>query len=956
VPVLFVSHSSKDDSLANSLEEWLRANGITDVFVDHHDIAGGDKWHEKLRESAGACRVIVCLVTEHWLASHECYGEFVAACYLGKRIVPLFLLPPLESLDDECRKRLGKVRAEDQGIELYSSLAVNAILDLDGDRTIANRLKEGLRAAGAIARIGLDPRVFPIDRVQRPMPFPGLASFGDDDADAALFFGRSREIAAALEDLRKIRAERDQRPFVILGASGAGKSSLLKAGLIPRLRREAPAWLQLRAFRPGANPILNFAEALSRTLRDYGKVEAHGVIRDRLVDAWSNAERVNSDLAESACAALETVLEAEGCRLRDAAGRVGATILISVDQAEEMVRADDVTGDALADYLRIALAASKGAWQLAFTIRADSLSELLSHRRFQNLEARSYDLRAIPKFRFDSVVEEPAKLYGVEVAPDLIDALMDDAPEEDALPLLAFALQRLWRQYAVSGTLTTENYRKVSGLRGLIEDAAERALRGIEPDQDVPRPTGTPPKRLNDLGAATFVPGLAQVSDQGATIRRVADWTSFNEEQQDLLDRFDRWRLVVRKGEAGGGTVEVAHEALFREWMRLKSWLEPERGRLDSLRSLQVDASTWDRNGRNAAFLNHRETRLGQATTLVALQGYRERLGELELSYIKACVLSEQRRDQQRRRAKALVASLTFGVAASLIAWVQHDYLEKVWRWWSVTRPYMQTQVRPFVLPLAVEVALKPGQPFKECAEHCPEMVVIPAGHFEMGSLDIESGHQPNEGPRHPVTFSKPFAISKFAVTFDDWDACTHFGECAAIDESYGRGQQPAINVSWNDAQTYVKWWSEMTGKPYRLLSEAEYEYAARAGEQTAYPWGNVIPDGYANCKGCGSEWDNNRTAPVDSFAANQFGLYQMTGNIWEWVGDCWNETYKDAPTDGALWLEGDCSRRVARGGSWDYPPEYLRTARRSRSAVGLRVSNLGFRIGRTLTSDSIAP
>ena len=123
------------------------------------------------------------------------------------------------------------------------------------------------------------------------MPFPGLASFGDDDADAALFYGRSREIAEALEELRKVRAERDLRPFVILGASGAGKSSLLKAGIIPRLRREAPAWLPLRAFRPGADPLLNFAEALARTLADFGKVEAHGVIRDRLFDAWSKAER-----------------------------------------------------------------------------------------------------------------------------------------------------------------------------------------------------------------------------------------------------------------------------------------------------------------------------------------------------------------------------------------------------------------------------------------------------------------------------------------------------------------------------------------------------------------------------------------------------------------------------------------------------------------------------------------
>src|SRR5262249_46372881 len=156
---------------------------------------------------------------------------------------------------------------------------------------VGRRLVTGLRAVGAIARVGLDPEAFAIDRALRPIPFPGLASFGDDNADAALFYGRSREIAEALEELRKMRAEHDLRPLVILGASGAGKSSLLKAGIIPRLRREAPAWLPLRAFRPGADPLLNFAEALARSFADFGKVEAHGVIRDRLLDAWSHAER-----------------------------------------------------------------------------------------------------------------------------------------------------------------------------------------------------------------------------------------------------------------------------------------------------------------------------------------------------------------------------------------------------------------------------------------------------------------------------------------------------------------------------------------------------------------------------------------------------------------------------------------------------------------------------------------
>jgi hypothetical protein len=261
--VLFVSHASKDDADASALEAWLRAKGFTDIFVDHHSVAGGDKWREELRASAGACRVALCLITESWLASDECFSEFRAAWYMGKRVIPLFQLPSTPNLDDRAKKRFAEVCAEYQGIDLTPCIAATGSLEIDASPEVANRLKESLRAAGADNQVGLDPEAFAIDRTLRPTPFPGLASFGDDDADAALFYGRSR--------VRSVRALRDRRPFVIFGASGAGKSSLLKAGIIPRLRREAPAWLPLRAFRPGADPLLNFAEALSRALTDFAR-------------------------------------------------------------------------------------------------------------------------------------------------------------------------------------------------------------------------------------------------------------------------------------------------------------------------------------------------------------------------------------------------------------------------------------------------------------------------------------------------------------------------------------------------------------------------------------------------------------------------------------------------------------------------------------------------------------
>jgi formylglycine-generating enzyme required for sulfatase activity len=171
-------------------------------------------------------------------------------------------------------------------------------------------------------------------------------------------------------------------------------------------------------------------------------------------------------------------------------------------------------------------------------------------------------------------------------------------------------------------------------------------------------------------------------------------------------------------------------------------------------------------------------------------------------------------------------------------------------------------------------------------------------------------------------------------------------------DQGWGRARQPVINVEWNDAKAYAGWLAKKTGRPYRLLSEAEYEYAARAGTQTAYPWGNNIGKNNANCDGCGSQWDNKQTAPVGSFAPNQFGLYDMAGNVWVWTEDCLNFGYKGAPTDGSPWTSGDYSRML-RGGSWNYSPDTLvSTFRLGGPARGMGsggTSNFGFRVARTL-------
>ncbi len=253
--------------------------------------------------------------------------------------------------------------------------------------------------------------------------------------------------------------------------------------------------------------------------------------------------------------------------------------------------------------------------------------------------------------------------------------------------------------------------------------------------------------------------------------------------------------------------------------------------------------------------------------------------------------------------------------------------------------------------------AAKPDPDFKECANGCPVMIVVPAGKFTMGSPENEpdrDNDEPDwvtsERPPHEVTVAKPFAVAKFEVTFAEWDACVAAAACPRVPDHWGRGEMPVINVSWGDAKQYVGWLSRLTGKEYRLLTEAEWEYAARAGAMTRYSWGDDPGKGNANCDGCGSAWDLQQTAPVGSFKPNAFGIHDMHGNVWEWVEDVWHESYAGAPPDGSAWLRGgDPNYRVVRGGSWRNDTQSIRAAVRFRRNINVQFDTLGFRVARTL-------
>jgi formylglycine-generating enzyme required for sulfatase activity len=241
------------------------------------------------------------------------------------------------------------------------------------------------------------------------------------------------------------------------------------------------------------------------------------------------------------------------------------------------------------------------------------------------------------------------------------------------------------------------------------------------------------------------------------------------------------------------------------------------------------------------------------------------------------------------------------------------------------------------------------GLTFTDCPEGCPAMVVIPAGAYTMGAAP--TGPEA-EGPQHRVAIRYALGVGKYPVTFDQWDACVAAGGCNGYkpgDAGWGRGNRPVVNVSIPDAQAYAAWLSAKTGHAYRLLSEAEYEYANRAGSTTLHWWGDDVGKGRADCASCGSMWDLAQTAPVGSFAPNPFGLYDTSGNIWEWIQDCWNDDFKAAPLDGSVWKTGNCTRIPMRGGSWAVTPKYVSSTSRYGRTVGDRDASLGFRVARVL-------
>jgi hypothetical protein len=638
--LIFISHSSRDNAEAAAMRDWLATQGWGDVFLDLDPSAGlapGQRWRDELRKAGERCSAVVVLISPHWAASKWCLTEFLFAAQLGKEIFPVLIAPcPLDDLP----------------VELTATYQF-ADISTAGNRTEGHeRLRIGLQ------RAGLHPGAFswpPKDEPNRPI-FRGLRVL--EEKDAAIFFGRDAQITQALDTIRRLRDGAPQRMLVILGASGAGKSSFLRAGLLARLRRDTERFLVLPAVRPG-RAALTGPTGLRRALG---------------VDGPLDGPTIAAHLAELRAPVVEYLRKLVLQRANGAA-TLPPTIILPIDQAEELfVAGDEEAASGVAAIVETARADPN--LLLLLTIRSDSFGLLQGDPLLSGVPRLPFDLPRLPPAAFKEIIEGPTRLPGAAIAidADLTEQLIQDFEGADALPLLAFALERLATDHGRDGRLEKREYlEEMKGVGGAIRKAVELAFAEAAEIPGLPRSRAA----LDALAQRSFVPGLVRIDDVAAAPkRRIALRRRLPQEALPLIDCLIDQRLLVADTAGTEPTVEVSHEAVLRHWPELVTWIADRRDDLcfsDRVIAAAVEWRAAERSA-NAEALVHRGERLRRAEKLLLWDDLRRQMGDDSIAYIAACREEETRAEiagaAQRRRQRRLRQWIGALVAAAALVTV----------------------------------------------------------------------------------------------------------------------------------------------------------------------------------------------------------------------------------------------------------------------------------------------
>lgn len=636
---IFLSHSSKDSRQAVALKGWLVAQDPSlsdDVFLDVDPVEGlqpGLRWKDALQRASSRCEAVICLLSANWANSKECAVEYRTADHLGKQIFAVRLEP--SAADD--------LLSEWQRCDLFGAGPTTAIELDDGGPPVVFataglcRLRDAVRGSDVAASAFVWP---PPDDPQRA-PYRGWQPF--ERLDAGVFFGRDAQIVKALDALRGLRSSGRQPLFVILGPAGAGKSSFLRAGLLPRLARDDRQFVVLDVMRPERDALTGhqgFAEAMISGRRRFRLPEqSAGEVKQAF--SAGDVDRIVRWLNEIRSAATERLPDEE---------RRAPTLVLPIDQAEELFTAD---GGPEADaFLRICadicdrLNAHDTGFLMVTTIRTDCFEMMQTHPALAAIDASVFDtLKPMPVTQFREIITGPAARATeagerLTITPDLVNELLSDVAEgADTLPMLSLTLARLYADYGSTGALTLPQYHQMGGVNGVVHSEIDRIL-ASDPNQRI--------AQLEVLRSA-FIPWLVTINpDNDQPMRRVARWSDLPSQSRPLIDALVASRLLIKDIRQGEVVVEVALESLLRQWDDLAGWLRDVRTDLKAADDLDRAAHSWESADRDAAWLLT-GTRLDSAESLSLRAEFAQRLATSG-SFLAASREAEELRGQTEQR------------------------------------------------------------------------------------------------------------------------------------------------------------------------------------------------------------------------------------------------------------------------------------------------------------------
>ena len=653
---IFLSHSSVNNAQAVGLCDWLATEGWDDVFLDldaDRGIAAGERWERALNEAASRCEAVLFLVSRAWLDSGWCHKELSLAQKLGKRLFGV----SIESFEP------GELPAELSSTWQVVDLAAGrdhrlfrVTMPRTHEECHVTFSQEGLkRLRRGLVNAGLDPRFFewpPETDPDRP-PYRGLRPLEADDA--GIFFGRDAPIFEALDQLRGLRADSPPRLLVILGASGAGKSSFLRAGLFARMRRYDRDFLPLPIVRP-ERAAISGDNGLLRALESARNTAGINLPRSKIRAAIDGG-------AETLRPVLRALVDAGTSEASDTDGPAPPpTLVISIDQGEELFRAEGRDqAQQLLTLLRDLLGEDEPALIVVIAIRSDSYAQLQEVKALEGVRKIPFDLGPMPHGSYVEVIKGPATRLEdttrrLTIDDALVHLLLRDIEvggAKDSLPLLSFTMERLYLENGGTGRLTVTDYGNLGGIKGSIEEAVEQALTA-DTDPPVPKDRAA---RLALLRHG-MIPWLADIDpDTGAPRRRVARLSEIPADSRPLLHNLVQQRLLTidRLARTGETTIEPAHEALLRQWSLLGGWLTEDTALLAVLEGVKRASRDWVKWKKSGAWLIHAADRLAAAERLNERLDLAANLDETDRGYLAACRTAENERlnaEKQQREAE----------------------------------------------------------------------------------------------------------------------------------------------------------------------------------------------------------------------------------------------------------------------------------------------------------------